>query len=115
MRFLALVAVLVCVGRSALAGDDHRRPGVGADVDVFVPVDPYEHERMYWKRRSDRHLVPGTVSIDGESPYVCDLDDATFDDREKFVAHIRLRHQVPPERIPELLVPVDGVIHFAGE
>lgn len=117
MRPLLAAVALACVAANAFAGDD-RRPRRGFDqpgVDVWVPIDPTEHERMYWKRKSDRDLVPGGVSIDGEPRYVCDLDDEKFTDREKFVAHLRLEHAVRPENIPDSLVDDGDVIHFAGE
>jgi hypothetical protein len=113
--FLAVVALLGLVAGAA-AGDDRGRRGWGQpDLDIWVPIDPYEHERMYWKRKSDRDLVPGGVSINGKPRYVCDLDDETFTDRERFAAHLRLEHAVPADRIRESLVDDDGVIHFAGE
>lgn len=117
MRLLLAVVALLSLAGNASAGD-HRGPRRGfgePDLDIWVPIDPYEHERLYWKRKSDRDLVPGGVSINGEPRYVCDLDDEKFTDREKFVAHLRLEHGVPPERIPGSLVPDDGVIHFAGD
>jgi hypothetical protein len=118
MRSLLAVVMLVWLAGVASAGDVSvgRRHGFRQpDLDIFVPIDPYEHERLYWKRKSDRDLVPGGVSIDGEPRYVCDLDDEKFDDRERFVAHLRLEHLVPPERIPGSLVTVDGTIHYAGD
>lgn len=114
MHVLLAIAAVACIGGAALAGD-HRGGRDRTELDLFVPIDPWEHERLYWKRRSDRHLVPGGVSIDGESPYVCDLDDERFTDRERFVGHLRRDHAVPAEQIPRSLVPVDGVIHFTGE
>jgi hypothetical protein len=119
-QILAIVALVSALGwpvGAAFAGDAPRprhrmrQP----DLDIFVPIDPYEHERLYWKRKSDRDLVPGGVSIDGEPRYVCDLDDEKFDDREAFVAHLRLEHLVPAEQVPGSLVTVDGVIHYAGD
>ena len=86
----------------------------GADVWVPTPIYPYEHEWMYWKHRSPKDLVPGTVSING-SPYVCDLDGEKFDDADRFVAHLRVRQQVPPDLIRDVLVAVDGVYHYTGE
>jgi hypothetical protein len=118
MRLLLAVVALLGLVSGASAGDDRsprHRFGRNNDLDIFVPIDPYEHDRLYWKRKSDRDLVPGGVSIDGEPRYVCDLDDEKFDDRQEFVAHLRLKHGVPPERIPGSLVSDDGVIHFAGD
>ncbi len=117
MRAFQAVALLCALVAGAWA-DDRRGPRRGFDqseLDIFVPIDPWEHERLYWKRKNDRDLVPGGVSINGEPRYVCDVDDEKFTDREKFVAHLRLVHGVPREDISGNLVNDDGVIHFAGE
>jgi hypothetical protein len=96
--------------------DDGRRPlnPWGADVWVPTPIYPYEHEWMYWKHRSPKDLVPGTVTID-RAAYVCDLDGEKFDDADRFVAHLRVRHAVPPDMIRDVLVEVDGIYHYTGE
>jgi len=77
----------------------------GAGVEAWVPVDPYEHERLHYFGRRDHHLVPGTVTINAK-PYVCDLDQRRFREREDFVAHLRAVHRAPAERIPDLLALV---------
>ena len=110
MRLLA-VAFLIVAATWARADEPRRaRP----DVDVYVPVDPHEHERLHYFGRRDHHLVPGTVTINA-SPYVCDLDQRRFRERENFVAHLRAVHRAPAERIPDLLVVRDGIVHFIGE
>ena len=94
----------------ALAGDSRARP----DIDVVVPVDPTEHERLHFFDRREHHLVPGTVTINGAS-YLCDVDGKRFTDRDTFVAHLRAAHRMPPERIPDRLVVRGGRVHFLGE
>jgi hypothetical protein len=94
----------------ATAGDRSVRP----DVDVVVPVPPYEHERLHFFGRRDHHVVPGTVTID-RAPYVCDLDGRKFVEREDFVSHLRTKHRAAVERIPDLLVVREGQVHFIGE
>jgi hypothetical protein len=112
-RFLVLLLVAACVG-PVVADDRGRGRDRGADVDVFVPVDPYEHERMYWSDGQDHGSVPGTVTING-SPYICDLDGARFTDRDAFLYHLRRAHHVNPSRASQLLVVRDGRVHFVGE
>jgi hypothetical protein len=110
VRLLA-IAVLI-VSAASVRADEPRtvRPG----VEAWVPVDPYEHERLHYFGRRDHHLVPGTVTINAK-PYVCDLDQRRFREREDFVAHLRAVHRAPAERIPDLLVVRDGIVHFIGE
>ena len=70
MTRIALVLGALMLAVAARADDfGRRRP----DVDVFVPIPPEGHERLYWSDGRPHHLVPGTVSINGK-PYVCDLD-----------------------------------------
>jgi hypothetical protein len=102
----ALLLLLAATCATSVAGDGGR-----SDVEVFVPVDPYEHERLHWFGNRDRHLVPGTVTIN-KAPYVCDPDGRRFRDREAFVAHLRSRHAIAPDDIPGRLVVVDGIVHF---
>ncbi len=83
-------------------------------VEAIIPIPPTEHQRLHYFGRRDRHLVPGTVTING-APYHCDLDGKRFTDRDAFVAHLRGTHRTPPERIPDLLVVRDGRVHFIGE
>jgi hypothetical protein len=106
-----LVAVLISVAASARADEPRKaRPS----VEAFVPVDPYEHERLHYFGRRDHHFVPGTVTIN-KAPYACDLDQRRFRKREDFVAHLRAVHRTPADRIPDLLVVKDGIVHFIGE
>lgn len=123
MRRLLLLVVLIALATPAFAGDPGgRRPGRppgpgygrGAELDVWVPIDPYEHERTWYMHRSDRSLVPPAVSI-GVDPYICDLDERRFADRERFVAHLRGEHGIPREDIRRGIYEVDGLVHFAAE
>lgn len=109
----AAALLLLLAGVPAIAGD--RRHGRGRpDVDVFVPVDPYEHERLYWSDGRDHHALPGTVTING-SPYICDPDGTRFEDRDAFLYHLRRAHGVDPARVSELLMVRDGRVHFVGD
>ena len=107
-----LVVLILLAAAVAAAADDapRRRP----DLDVLVPVDPHEHERLHFFDRKDHHSVPGTVTING-APYACDLDAQTFKDRDQFVTHVRTAHGVPPERLSDLVVILNGRVHFVGE
>jgi hypothetical protein len=110
VRLLAVVVLIAAVA-SARADEPRRaRPG----VEAYVPVDPYEHERLHYFGRRDHHQVPGTVTINAK-PYACDLDQRRFREREDFVAHLRAVHRTPADRIPDLLVVRDGIVHFIGE
>ncbi len=111
MRPFFRVLLVLAVAITAAAED---RPKTRADVDVIVPVPPFEHQRLHYFGRRDHHLVPGTVTING-APYVCDLDRRRFSDRDRFVAHLRTAHHAAPERIPDQLVVLDGRVHFVGE
>ena len=79
--------------------------------EVFIPVPPYEHERLHYFGRPDLHVVPGAVSIN-RAPYRCDLDQRSFSDREAFVAHLRTAHKTPLDEIPARIVLRDGLVHF---
>ena len=114
MRLLAGLLLLVAWAAPALADDRGRGRNQGADVDVWVPVDPYEHQRMYWSDGQDHHSVPGTVTING-SPYICDLDGAKFTERDAFLYHLRRKHDVDPARASQLLMVRDGRVHFVGD
>ncbi len=107
-----MVALLTLALAISAAAEDTRRNG--ADVQVFVPVPPVEHQRLHYFGRQDHHLVPGTVTID-KPPYQCDLDGLRFTDRDRFVAHLRAAHHTPPEKIPDHLLVVEGQVHFVGE
>jgi len=111
MRATAALLLLVACTVPGLA-DDHGRGR--PDVDVFVPVDPYEHERLHYFDGRDHHAVPGTVTING-APYICDRDGARFTDRDAFLFHLRRAHGVDPARASELLMVRDGRVHFVGD
>lgn len=116
-----LVVVLALLLGAAPARADGPAQGAGADqasrprpdVDVVIPVEPYEHERLHWFGRRGHHLVPGTVTIDQE-PYRCDVDKLRFRKEDEFVAHVRTAHRVPEDAIPGTLVVRDGLVHFIG-
>lgn len=131
MRRTQVLALLVALAAAPVLAQDARvgggpgkggrpgpgpRPGpsYGAGVDVWVPIDPYEHERTWYMHRSDRSLVPPAVSID-EDPYICDLDGRRFADREQFVGHLRGDHGIPRDDIRRGIYEVDGLVHFAAE
>ena len=84
------------------------------DLDVVVPIDPHEHERMHWFGRRDHHVVPGTVTIN-RAPYVCDAHQREFRTRDGFVGHLLKGHGLSIEQIPDALVVLRGVVHFLGE
>jgi len=99
-------------GQAGSSGADQSgRPH--PDVDVVIPVEPYEHERLHWFGRRGHHLVPGTVTINQE-PYRCDLDQLRFHREDEFVAHLRTAHRMTEEAIPGTLVVRDGLVHFIG-
>ena len=112
MRLVLLVVALVAASGAARAEDRSRRARV--DLDIVVPIDPREHERLHWFGRRDHHLVPGTVTIN-RAPYRCDAHRRQFEDRDRFVAHLQAIHGGPAEQIPDALVVRGGVVHFSGE
>ena len=110
---LSLAALALLTVTSAFAADvDHH--GRRNDVDVVVPVDPYEHERLHWFGRDDHHVVPGTVTIN-RAPYACDVEGMEFRRRDAFVAHLRLVHHLSPDQIRDLAVLTEGQVRFSGE
>jgi hypothetical protein len=110
VRRVGIVTLVLIGALPTLAGEPRTRP----DLDVVVPVNPTEHERLHYFGRRDHHLVPGTVTING-APYVCDADGKRFTDRDAFVGHLRAAHRVPAARIPDRLLVRDGRVHFLGE
>ena len=108
MPRLASVLSLLVLAVTASAEDPARH------VEVIVPVPPFEHQRLHYFGSRRHHLVPGTTTINGAA-YVCDLDRQRFDDRDRFVAHLRTVHRTPPEKIPDLLLVLDGRVHFVGK
>ena len=110
MTRIALVLGALMLAVAARADDfGRRRP----DVDVFVPIPPEGHERLYWSDGRPHHLVPGTVSINGK-PYVCDLDGRRFKDGDALVVHVVSSHRIPAAEIREGIVVRDGVVHFVA-
>lgn len=113
VRFVVAFALLLAV--AARADDPAVKPHATPDVDVVVPVDPHEHERVYWFGGRGRHVVPGSVTINTRDPYRCDVDGRRFPTEDEFVAHLRSAHRVPEERIPDQVVVRGGLVHFVGE
>jgi hypothetical protein len=108
MRVVVALFALVVAASASAANPMKPR------LDVVVPVDPYEHERLhYFGRRSDLP-VPNAVTIDGAA-YACDVHTLRFRDRDGFVAHLRTAHRAALERLPELLSVVDGRVHYVGD
>jgi hypothetical protein len=101
-------------GPPGTQGNGAGTPQLRTNLDLVVPVPPVEHERLHFFAPGDRHVVPGTVTIN-RAPYECDLDHVTFREREQFVAHLRSAHHMPVDRIPDTLVVIDGRVHFVGE
>ncbi|HLK12525.1 MAG TPA: hypothetical protein VKW76_14205 [Candidatus Binatia bacterium] len=111
MRLRAIVLLAALALPAAAQQGAGQRPGGRTGIDVVVPVDPYEHDRLHWFDGQPHHLVPGTVTIDAP-PYVCDRDGETFTDQEAFAAHLRSAHRVPAGQIPSRLVVEGGQVHF---
>jgi hypothetical protein len=102
----ALALALPAAAQEPTGGRDGR-----PDVDVVIPIDPREHDRLHWFDGKPHHGVPGTVTIDAP-PYVCDGDGKTFTDRDAFIAHLRRAHRVPASAIPRRLIVEGGQVHF---
>ena len=114
LRLVLMTAALVAVVTGVARAENRTQRG-RVDLDVVVPIDPQEHERLHWfGRRDHHHLVPGTVTID-RAPYVCDAHRRRFSDRDRFVAHLRGVHAVSADDIPDSLIVRDGVVHYSGE
>lgn len=127
MRGRRLLLVLIAFAGTAAAqsfevggGADQgqgRAPGQGRarpDLGIVIPLEPREHNRLQWFGRQDRHVVPGTVTIN-KAPYVCDGHERRFRDRDAFVAHLRADHGLKPDEIPDALVVLKGVVHFPDD
>ena len=118
MRLLAATFLLAFAASLAVADDKPSDPqasrAAAPHVDVVVPVDPYEHERLHFFGRQDHHLVPGTVTINA-APYVCDVDRRRFRDRDAFLLHLRIVHHAHNDVIPERLGVLDGQVHYLGD
>jgi hypothetical protein len=109
----AFVALLLGLAIAVAYAEDRRR--FDRDLDVIVPIDPHEHERVYWFAHPERRVVlPGTVTINGAG-YVCDVDRRRFRRQDEFIAHLRLVHHVPAEQIADVVVLTGGQVHFRGE
>lgn len=109
MQRLAQALLVLCLASPGLAEDRDR-----SRLDVRIPEIPQEHERLKFFDKKRHHDAPGTVTID-KPGYVCNVDGRGFTRRDAFVAHLRIDHHVPAERVPEVLVTYDGQVHFAGE
>ena len=107
-----LFCILAGIAFAGAVGADPSRQRGRVDLNLDVPIDPHEHERLYWFGRRDHHLVPGTVTIN-KAPYMCDAHRRGFKEQDAFVAHLRTVHRLAAEDIPDLLIVVDGVVHFS--
>ena len=105
--------VLLTLAVPVRAEDQKPRPRGQVAPEVFIAVPPYEHERLHYFGRQDRHVVPGAVTIN-RAAYRCDLDHKSFSDRDTFVAHLRTVHKVPLNEIPARVVLRDGLVHFVA-
>ena len=109
MRSLALALVVFVTGLATSA----EQPRTRTDLDVIVPVPPYEHERLHYFGKRDHAAVPNTVTINAP-PYECDVDHLVFRQRDDFVAHLRTAHDVAGNQIAGSVVVIDGRVHFVG-
>lgn len=91
------------------AGERERR----GDVDVWVPVEPTEHERLHWFDGRPHGLVPRVVSVN-KPPYVCDLDGRKFKTEDDFLYHLRSAHKLSWDDIGARLVVHDGQVRYLG-
>jgi len=105
-RLLFLAPLLLPTGLALADG-----VGCGSDIAVIVPLLPSE---LSADARTYGRGVPNTVTING-APYICDVDDERFGERDAFVAHLRMTHRVPAESIPGRLVLLEGRVHYIGE
>jgi hypothetical protein len=59
--------------------------------------------------------IPGVVAVN-RPPYVCDLDEQVFGDKQAFAAHLRAVHgDRLLERPAPSFVIVDGQVHYTGQ
>ena len=107
-----LLVALLLVGAAGALADDRARSRT--DLDVVVPVDPHEHERLHYFGRRGDLPVPNVVSINGDA-YVCDVHALGFRERDPFVAHLQTAHRAQLDRLRDLVVVIDGRAHFVGE
>jgi hypothetical protein len=116
-RFATLAAALLLVASGAAAAGDApapdrgRRSGGRPDVDVVVPVDPYEHDRLHWFDGRPHGLVPRVVAVN-KAPYVCDADRQRFTTEDDFLYHLRSAHRLGWDDIADGLVVHDGQVHY---
>jgi len=109
----ALAALLLGLAIAVAHAGDRRR--FDNDLEIFVPIDPHEHERVYWFAHPERRVVlPGTVTIN-KAGYVCDIDDRRFSRQQEFIAHLRLVHGIPADQIADMVVLTDGQVHYPAE
>ena len=92
----------------------------GLRVYTYVPFPdevgrrPYGHGGVYFYGK-ERIEVPGAVAVN-KPPYVCDLDQKTFPDKERFVAHLRAAHgKLASWAGGSPFVVLDGQVHFIGD
>jgi hypothetical protein len=109
VRALLAVATLLLVATLARADGGRRgRPEVTVIVPAPLPAAEGSPDEAY------RRLIPGTVTIGG-APYVCDVDEQRFTERDAFAAHLRGVHRTPVEQIPGRLLVLEGQVHFVAE
>ena len=113
MRLVAFVAGILLAAAAGAGGSDGRRPRQDRNVDVFVPVDPSEHERLHWFDGRPHGLVPRVISVN-RAPYVCDADRQRFGTEDDFVYHLRRAHKLAWEEIPPRLIVHEGQVHYLG-
>jgi hypothetical protein len=107
-RSLATLVCLTLAAGLAVAGGDRRR-----DVDVIVPVDPTEHDRLHWFDGRPHGLVPRVIAVN-KAPYVCDSDGKKYEREDDFLYHLRSGHKLSWDDIAERLVVHDGQVHYVG-
>lgn len=118
MRLAPLVIALLLAARfeAAAGGPDRPRArdaGRNPDVDVFVPVDPHEHERLHFFDGKPHGLVPRVIAVD-KPAYVCGVEGRTFRTEDDFLFHLRSAHALSWDDIGTRLVVHDGQVHYLG-
>jgi hypothetical protein len=108
-------ALLVLLAAALAAADDGRRSNRrrDRDVDVVVPVDPTQHDRMQWFDGRPHGLVPRVIAVN-KSPYRCDADGRKYETEDDFLYHLRSIHKLSWDDIGERLVVRDGQVHYLG-
>lgn len=95
----------------ACAGEPGHERGRRGDVDVWVPVEPTEHERLHWFDGRPHGLVPRVIAVN-KPPYVCGPDGRKFKTEDDFLFHLRSAHKLSWDDIGERLVVHDGQVHY---